>query len=293
MIDFHMHTTNSDGSDSVEEVLKKAEKLGLKVISITDHDTCKSYEDLKNINVEKIFSGKIVPGIEMKCSYKKRTIEVLGYYINTEKMQCWLNKFYKGKSKADLQRKYFNMLYDKCLQMDLKLSPKDEILWNPSQDWASVTIYKDLKKYQENETKVPEDMWNEFATFTRKYCANPNHILYMDKTADYPTLEEAIKAIKECDGLAFMPHLFIYKWVPNEEKKEFVEEIVNNYDIDGIECYYPDFSEEQKEFIVNLCNEKGLFISGGSDYHGTNKPERYELGGQNISKDIVSKWVKY
>ena len=42
MIDLHIHTTNSDGSDSVIDVLKKAEKLGLTHISITDHDTCRS-----------------------------------------------------------------------------------------------------------------------------------------------------------------------------------------------------------------------------------------------------------
>lgn len=277
MIDLHIHTKNSDGTDSVEEILKKAEKLKLNYISISDHDTCKGYDELKNIDVESIYSGKIIPGIELKCSYKGRTIEVLGYNINVEKMNNWITTFYKDKSKADLQIKYFNLLYEGCQKLGLTLSKKEDIIWNPEVDWASVTIYSDFKKYPENEKKLPADLWTEFSTFTRKYCADPNYILHIDKSKDYPSLEVAINAIKEADGLAFMPHIFIYKWVEQEEKKAFVEEIVENYDIDGFECYYPDFSEEQKKYILNLCNKKDLYKSGGSDYHGKNKPERYEL----------------
>lgn len=277
MIDLHIHTINSDGTDSVEEILKKAEKLKLNYISISDHDTCKGYDELKNIDVESIYSGKIIPGIELKCSYKGRTVEVLGYNINVEKMNNWITTFYKDKSKADLQIKYFNLLYEGCQKLGLTLSKKEDIIWNPEVDWASVTIYSDFKKYPENEKKLPADLWTEFSTFTRKYCSDPNYILHIDKSKDYPSLEVAINAIKEADGLAFMPHIFIYKWVEQEEKKAFIEEIVENYDIDGFECYYPDFSEEQKKYILNLCNKKGLYKSGGSDYHGKNKPERYEL----------------
>lgn len=60
MIDLHIHTDNSDGTDTVEELLKKAQNLKLEYISITDHDTCKAYEKLKEIDISKIFYGKII-----------------------------------------------------------------------------------------------------------------------------------------------------------------------------------------------------------------------------------------
>ena len=60
MIDLHIHTNNSDGTDTVEELLKKAQDLKLEYISITDHDTCKAYEKLKEIDIPKIFFGKII-----------------------------------------------------------------------------------------------------------------------------------------------------------------------------------------------------------------------------------------
>lgn len=293
MIDLHIHTTNSDGTDSVEELLKKAEKLKLKYISITDHDTCSGYEELKKIDISKLYSGKIIPGIEMKSSYNGRVIEVLGYKINVKKMNKWLKDFYKGKTKADLQTKYFNILYENCKNKGYILSPKEEIKWNPSTEWASFTIYTDMKKHIENKQIVPEDMWEDFSYFSKKYCADKSFGLYIDKSQDYPSLEQAITGIKASEGLAFMPHLYIYKWVPDERKQDFIKDIVENYDIDGIECYYSTFSKEQINYLVNLCDEKKLLKSGGSDYHGLNKPNislGIGEGNLQITENIIENW---
>lgn len=292
MIDLHMHTTCSDGTDTIEELLKKAEKMNLEYIAITDHDNCNGYERLKEIKLEEVFHGKLIPGIEIKCSYLKRNIEILGYKVNTEKMNELMKEFYKDKSRESLQRKYLDMLYKKCLKMGLTLTPKEEIIWNPKNDWASLTIYNDFKKYEENQSKVPEDMWENFTTFTKKYCANPNHVLFIDKSEDYPSLAEAISMVKQAGGLVFLPHLFIYKWAENKE--EFINGIVDNYPIDGIECYYNCFTEEQTNYLIELCNKKGLYKSGGSDYHGLNKKD-LELGigygNLKVPKDIVEEWI--
>lgn len=239
------------------------------------------------------FREKLFHGIEIKCTYQKRTIEVLGYKIDTKKMNKWMKDFYKDKQKKDLQLKYFNMLYEKCKKLNYVLPKKDEIKWNPETDWASFTIYSELKKINENKEKMPNDMWENFSGFNRKYCNDPNHILYIDKSKDYPTFEQTISVIKECGGLVFMPHMFIYKWV--EDKKKFIENIVENYDIDGLECYYTDFSKEETTYMVELCKKKKLYMSGGSDYHGLNK-ERISLakgyGNLKIEKDIIKDWME-
>ena len=292
MIDLHIHTNNSGGTDTVEELLQKAQKLKLDYISITDHDTCSAYRQIEDKNIRDIFSGQIIPGIEMKCSYKNRIIEVLGYKINTNKMENWLNEFYKDKQREKIQVKYFNILYEKAKSMGLILSKKEDIIWNSKNDWASFVIYSDLKKYIENKKIMPNDMWEEFSSFNRKYCANSEHILFIDKSKDYPTIQQAICAIKNTGGLVFMPHLYIYKWVQNKEI--FIKDIIDNYNIDGIECYYTDFNEEQTQYLLDICNKYKLFISGGSDYHGLNK-ERINLargyGNLKIEKEIILNWV--
>lgn len=292
MIDLHMHTNNSDGSDTTEELIRKAEGMKLKYISITDHDNVHAHEEISDRHLEKLFSGKIITGIEIKCIYKKRTIEVLGYKYDLNKMSEWVTNFYKDKSKEVLQRKYFDKTYDACKQLGFKLTEKDKIDWNPKTDWASFTIYSDLKKYKENEGVYADDILNDFTTFNKKYCSDMNSILYIDKSDDYPSLETAIKAIKDAGGLVFVAHVFIYKAI--KDKEAFINDLIENYDIDGFECYHSEFTDDQIQYLLNLTKEKGLLRSGGSDYHGINKKGidmATGKGNLKIDESLVEDWI--
>ena len=63
MIDLHIHSNNSDGTDSVEDILKKAQEIGVNCISITDHDNCDAYDILKKVKINELYTGKIIKGI--------------------------------------------------------------------------------------------------------------------------------------------------------------------------------------------------------------------------------------
>ena len=291
MIDLHIHTTYSDGADSLIEVLEKTEKLGLKYISITDHDNCKAYKELENLDIKKYYTGTIIPGIEIKCSYNRRLIEILGYKIDTNKMQEWADEYYKDKTKAILQKKYFNILCEKSKEIGLKISEESKSNFDSEKEWASVHIYNELVKYEENKKILPEGTLDSFNNFSKKYCGDVNSKLYIDKSADYPALQEAIDVVKKCKGLVFLPHLFIYKWANN--KKEFIDEILKNYDIDGIECMHSEFDDEQIEYLLKLTKERNYFRSGGSDYHGKNKVGinlGEGKGNLRIPEEFVEEW---
>ena len=69
--------------------------------------------------------------------------------------------------------------------------------------------------------------------------------------------------------------------------------ILQNYKIDGIECYYTTFTENQHERLLNICKEHNLFISGGSDFHGTIKPDvdiGCGYGNMQIPNEILDSW---
>ena len=292
MIDMHIHTKYSDGTYTVKEVLQKAEDLGLKYISITDHDNCRAYNELNELNIKDYYSGKVIQGIELKCLYNGRLIEILGYNYNKDVLENWLNEFYKNRQRRDTQKKYFNILYDACIQIGLEMSPKETIKWNPENDWASVTVYQEIKSHKENQERLPEDFWNEFTAFTKKYCADMTGPFYIDKKDDYPSLFEAIKAVKDAGGTVIVAHAFIYKWA--KDKEEFIKDLHKNYDIDGFECYHSSFSDEQIEYIVNYCKNNNLLMSGGSDCHGDNKPGinlAVGKGNLNIDESIIESWV--
>lgn len=292
MIDMHMHTTYSDGADSLIEVLKKAESLKLEYISITDHDTCEGYKELAKLDVKKYFSGQIINGVEIKCAYKKRLIEILGYKVDPKVINNFMEEFHKTKSKEILQQKYFDILHERCTDMGLVMSKKEDIEFNPKTDWASIKIYNDIKAHEENKLKVPDDFWSEFNIFSKKYCGDVNYPLYIDKSEDYLQLDEAIKLVKDAGGLVFLPHIFIYKWA--EDKKKLLDDIVAEYDVDGIECMHSEFSQDDIDYLLNYTQKNHFYRSGGSDYHGKNKVEiemAVGKGNLKIESYLIQDWV--
>lgn len=292
MIDLHMHTTYSDGADSLIEVLKKAESLKLEYISITDHDTCEGYKELAKLDVKKYFSGQIINGVEIKCAYKKRLIEILGYKVDPKVINNFMEEFHKTKSKEILQQKYFDILHERCTDMGLVMSKKEDIEFNPKTDWASIKIYNDIKAHEENKLKVPDDFWSEFNIFSKKYCGDVNYPLYIDKSEDYLQLDEAIKLVKDAGGLVFLPHIFIYKWA--EDKKKLLDDIVAEYDIDGIECMHSEFSQDDIDYLLNYTQKNHFYRSGGSDYHGKNKvgiEMAVGKGNLKIESYLIQDWV--
>lgn len=104
MIDLHIHTTYSDGSYSLKEILEEAQNKKLDIISITDHDCVKAYNELKNIDVKKIYKGNIITGCEFKCVFPeyKLPIEILGYGFETSIIE----EFLKLHSRIEKQIKY-------------------------------------------------------------------------------------------------------------------------------------------------------------------------------------------
>lgn len=292
MIDMHMHTTYSDGADSLIEVLKKAESLKLEYISITDHDTCEGYKELVKLDVKKYFSGQIINGVEIKCAYKKRLIEILGYKVDPKVINNFMEEFHKTKSKEILQQKYFDILHERCKDMGLVMSKKEDIEFNPKTDWASIKIYNDIKAHEENKLKVPDDFWSEFNIFSKKYCGDVNYPLYIDKSEDYLQLDEAIKLVKDAGGLVFLPHIFIYKWA--EDKKKLLDDIVAEYDIDGIECMHSEFSQDDIDYLLEYTQKNNFYRSGGSDYHGKNKvgiEMAVGKGNLKIESYLIQDWV--
>ena len=96
--------------------------------------------------------------------------------------------------------------------------------------------------------------------------------------------------IHKSGGLAFLAHPFAYSTnIPND-----LLNIINNYELDGLECFYTTFTDEQTNYLINICKENKMYISGGSDFHGSRK-KNHNLGtGQGnlyIDENEVSNWI--
>lgn len=288
MIDLHMHTVYSDGEKTVEEILKQCEEKHLEYISITDHNNCMQYKD--EAFRKNIFSGKIIKGVELQGHVLNRNIEVLAYDYDWDILNKWIQKHFseeKLRERRNNQKERFYKIYDKN---GLKYNKDNIVFSEKATAFVERPIYMEIIKYEENRKKLGE-FANKFGLFFRKALTNIESPYYMEYEKDYPSYEEIIDNIHKAGGKAFLAHPFEYKF---ENTIEFIDAIRKIRELDGIECYHPSAEEDNRiNSLLDYAHKNNLYISGGSDYHGSPKPD-IELGigrgSLQIPKEILEKW---
>lgn len=286
MIDLHIHTTYSDGTDDVITVLKKAEEKNLNCIAITDHNVCGAYEELKNLDIKKYYSGRIIKGVEMNTKVLGIPIEILGYNINPEILKGLLEKAYISNRERNILE--VKRLAERCKEEGIDIGENFVENYDPS-IYASKYLHGKITSNPNNKFMIDEDAWENSNIFYRKYMSNPKTKFYINMDDILPDFNEASEIVKKSGGMVFLPHIYEYR----ENSDRILNYILENYKIDGIECYYTTFTEEQHNYLINLCKEKGLLISGGSDYHGTFKPDvdiGVGFGNLKIPDEIIANW---
>lgn len=288
MIDLHCHSTYSDGSLTPEALLRQAERLGLKQFSITDHNRVGAYDDLARPEVRKLFSGKLITGVELVSILNGQIVDILGYGIDPKKIGDIIKEI---DGRRDL-KVVLKIMYEEYLKRGIQLPrPMEEydteIHLNPRR-----FVFAQLVEIPENHAFFLdfEAHTDEPLTYYRHELYNKESPLYIDFSALYFSPEEIINAIHEAGGLAFLAHSYCY----TESIHGHLDEITDRYPFDGLECRYPQFTAEQTAAITALCRKKGLLMSGGSDYHGALRPGiKLGVGAGDFSvPDDLAPWTE-
>lgn len=290
MIDLHIHTNYSDGTDSPVEVLRKAERIGLEVISITDHNSCLAYQEFEGLELSRLLRTRLVVGCEFTTFFAGRPIEVLGYGFEYRAVNRFLEAQYgdaaEKKRAALLRDKLIHKVYDVGLHIDLEHIRAIQF----SGERVERPIYEELVNHPENRSLLQEEIWDTFGNFYRKGLTNPQSSFYLESADLYPSLETIAELIHKTGGIAFLAHPFQYRL---QDTAPFLEHIYASGCLDGIECFHTTCSDRQAAYLIEFAQRHHLLISGGSDYHGLNKTQ-HELGvgcgNLNISRDILSDW---
>ncbi|AOT68996.1 PHP domain-containing protein [Geosporobacter ferrireducens] len=287
MIDLHIHTTSSDGSDEPEDILIKAQQLGLKYISITDHDSIGAYKKLREMKVNNYFEGKIIPGCEFSVVHKGKPIEILGYGIDLDTISS--AGIVSDEKFLERENAYLKKMMEVCRDLNLKYS--DNLSVKGGKYFATQIMHSDLRKYPENEKYFTKEIWESVNAFYRTCVTNGNSPFFLDPMKNYPTIQEAAALIKKAGGRAFLAHLYGY-FVDDHE--EFLNSMMSLNALDGIECYHSLHTTDTTKYLLNYCNENKLYASGGSDYHGKIKPN-VKIGESiidaKIPYEILEPWL--
>ena len=289
MIDLHTHTTYSDGHSTLSELLEEAESKKVEILSITDHNTVEAYYELLQEEVRDLYKGIIIPGVEITTTYNNEVIEILGYGFDIDTMNKLLKENVLGFEEKQI--KEFELIKKRYQEIGLIID-YDNIIFDPKKESSRISFVNEIKRHEENHKYfLYTESLNTNSGFTRNEIYNPNSPLFVDQTSLYPTLDKTIDIIHKSKGLAFLAHTFAY----SETIGRKLINIIEKYNLDGLECYYTTFTKEQTKYLLDICNEHNLYKSGGSDYHKTNKIN-HDLGVGDgtlaIEKELIKDWIE-
>ncbi len=251
MIDLHTHSTASDGTCSPSEIVSLARELGLRAIALTDHDTVRGLAE-----AEAAAAGAgvgLVPGIEMSCGFEDGELHILGYYIDrkSRSVQEGLRYFSGKRDERNLE------MLRRFSHAGIGISPEELQDGDPGRlvtrpDFGRALMRRGLAVSM-------QDAFDRYLRYGGEFCPL--------KTT---TFHEILRFMRECGIVSSLAHPMQYHLSP-----ETLGGLVRDMKQEGlcaVEVQHPSCPPGDRPALYSLALENGLLVTGGSDFHGKNKP---------------------
>lgn len=251
MIDLHSHTTASDGTLSPDELVRLAQSLGLQALAITDHDTFEGFDQASDLDLSGV---ELVAAIELSTRFKGQSVHLLGYFVNhipSESFRKWITRLQVGRHLrnqeliARLQAVGVDITMEEVAQRGKKLPGRPH--------FASLLVEK----------KYAASLQNAFDQYLAESgsCFVPR---------DEPSFAEAVAQISATGGIPSLAH-------PSRISRDpmLIEQYVGEMrgvGLQALEVYHSDHSPAEVSLYASLAKRFSLAVTGGSDFHGQNKP---------------------
>lgn len=265
-IDLHVHTTASDGTCTPREAVRRASELGLRAIAVTDHDTIAGHAEAMSAGMD--YGVEVVRGIEVSTRYGV-SVHILGYYLEhlvpllagivndrdarNEKIAALMAADGLPVSYAEMKQRF------------------GEVIGRPH--FGLILT----------ELGLAESVSDAFDRFL-----SPDKRYYVPRrTVD---IDSSVEAIVQSGGVPVLAHSFQYK-KNDAELRELIEHCMV-HGLRGIECRYSGYDAGQVKYLEGLAEEYGLLKTGGSDFHGGNKPHISLGTGFAGELDVPYAWLE-
>ena len=244
-VDLHLHTTCSDGRLTPSELIRLAGSQGLKVVSVTDHDSTEGLAEAFEA-AQEFPQMRIIPGIELSTDIPGDEIHMLGYFINYDdaQFQDILMRFRRGRVERA------RLMVEKLDSLGIHLD------WERVQEIAG-----------DGAVGRPHIA---LAMVEMDYCSEPQYafpeylgrdgLAYVERPKMMPA--EAVEMILGVGGVPVMAHPAY-----TSDMRARIAELVPA-GLLGMEVYYSRYSPELVQELAQLAEQHGLIPCGGSDYHG-------------------------
>ncbi len=257
-VDLHTHSNKSDGSYTPTELVDYAIAKGLSAVALTDHDTIDGLTEAVSYAKTLTQAGKpsveVVPGIEFSTKHGERDVHVVGLYISHEAPQfrTKLQEFVDSRTNRNikmcrnLQEAGIDITYEKLQAMH-----PDAVITR-----AHYAAYLLGHGY----VKSRQDAFAQYLGDHTKYFVPREKV----------TPAQAVELILEAGGVPILAHPPLYH-MGNSALENLVSTL-KEAGLMGIEVLYSTYTNQDERDMFRLAEKYSLLPSGGSDFHGVNKP---------------------
>ncbi|MCU1337295.1 MAG: hypothetical protein JWO19_2876 [Bryobacterales bacterium] len=250
MIDLHSHTTASDGTYSPAQLLDEAGRAGVSTLGITDHDTFSGYDQALPLARQ---SGlDLVCGIELSTKLNGHSVHLLGYFLTDSTLtgfRSWIGDLQASRRERNVR--LVARLRELGLDITLEQAEAHGGGMTGRPHFAQLLVEKG---YVSSLQQAFDDYLDESA---KGYV-----------TRREPQFSDAAQHIRDAGGIASLAHP-----IRLQEDVAAILPDLRSAGLNAIEAYHSDHSPAQTELYLQLAEQHGLLVTGGSDFHGAVKPE--------------------
>ena len=252
-IDLHTHSTCSDGSYSVKELIDYAHEKDLAAIALTDHDTIDGVEEAVTYGKEKYPDMEVIPGIEFSTVNEGKDVHVVGLYVDytDQKLKDRLATFKNARVERNIK------MCNKLTEGGIPISYEE--LEEAFPDTTITRAHYAKFMLEKGYIKSRQEAFDRYIGDNCPYFVPRENI----------TPEMAIECILENGAVPILAHPVLYHM--SDAKLEALVVRLKEVGLKGLEAIYTTYEAYEERQMKELAAKHDLLISGGSDFHGSNK----------------------
>lgn len=257
-VDLHTHSNKSDGSCSPTKLVDYAIQKGLAAIALTDHDTTDGLAEAITHAAALSQSGQpsveVIPGIEFSTKHEDKDVHIVGLYIayDAPDFDAKLQEFVDSRTNRNI--KMCNNLREAGIDITYgKLQER-----NP--DAVITRAHYAAYLLEEGYVKSRQDAFSQYLGDHTKYFVPREKV----------TPAQAVELILQAGGIPILAHPPLYHM--GKDRLDNLVSSLKEVGLMGIEVLYSTYTNQDERDMLNLASKYELLLSGGSDFHGANKP---------------------
>lgn len=252
-VDLHVHSTASDGTCSPSQVVQLAKEAGLKAFALTDHDTIDGVQEAQEAGRK--LDMEVISGIEMSCNYENVELHILGLFADIQDKQFKDSLEYLRRNREKRNEDMVALFQKDGLDITM------EALQSGNPDTVITRAHFARILMEKGYVKTKTQAFDRYVGYGCPY--------YIPKPIVTP--EEAMEILKQGKCVPVLAHPFLYH-LGDKKTKECIA-YLKTLGLQGVEVYHSSNNPFESEKLRSFAAAEGLLLTGGSDFHGNNKPD--------------------